>query len=192
MLICFLRQVPSTPVKPCRNSSGNSGPDGQGLFLSLVSTPLRRTLYGFGRKGSDMGNRNGNHSTHGGGVGGGNKHSTSMSASNHRPRGGGGDGGDALDRSSSSSRNATITPPKKYNGSAAGNLGTGGRRGRGAVRRPADGRAPGRRDPAAVAKLEAAAKRAAAELELEREGTDPSWRLPTNVDYYTDRGERVR
>lgn len=62
------------------------------------------------------------------------------------------------------------------------------RRGAGrCARRPADGRAPGRRDPVAVAKAEAAAK-LAAERERDDAGVDPSWRLPTNVDYYADRG----
>lgn len=55
------------------------------------------------------------------------------------------------------------------------------------VRRPADGRGPGRRDPEAVAKAEAAAKLAAAEAH--RVGVDPTWQLPTNVDYYSDRGQ---
>lgn len=55
------------------------------------------------------------------------------------------------------------------------------------VRRPADGRGPGRRDPEAVAKAEAAAKLAAAEAH--RVGVDPTWQLPTNVDYYADRGQ---
>lgn len=54
------------------------------------------------------------------------------------------------------------------------------------VRRPADGKAPGRQDPAAVAKAEAAAKLAA--IEAQRVGVDLTWQLPTNVDYYTDRG----
>lgn len=61
------------------------------------------------------------------------------------------------------------------------------RRSSAAVRRPADGRAPGRQDPEAVAKAEAAAK--LAYIQAHRVGVDPTWQLPTNVDYYTDRGE---
>ena len=62
-----------------------------------------------------------------------------------------------------------------------------GKKGSGrARRRPANGKAPGRRDPEAVARMEAEAKLAAERLQ--NEGTDRSWLLPTNVDYYTDRG----
>lgn len=57
------------------------------------------------------------------------------------------------------------------------------------MRRPADGKAPGREDPVAAARAEAAAKLAkAAAMEADRMGEDPAWQLPTNVDYYTDRG----
>ncbi|CAM9886979.1 unnamed protein product, partial [Ectocarpus fasciculatus] len=80
-------------------------------------------------------------------------------------------------------------PPKSGAGGDAKNGtwgGMGGRRSSGGVRRPADGRAPGRRDPAAVARLEAqAAARAKAEKEELDGGVDLSWQLPANVDYYS-------
>lgn len=56
------------------------------------------------------------------------------------------------------------------------------------ARRPANGKSPGRRDPVAVARREAEEKLAAERRE--EEGTDVTWRLPTGVDYYTDRGAR--
>lgn len=83
-------------------------------------------------------------------------------------------------------------PPKSGAGGNAKNGGwggMGGRRSSGGVRRPADGRAPGRRDPAAVARLEAeAAARAKAEKEELDGRVDLSWQLPANVDYYSAPG----
>eukprot|EP00903_Cladosiphon_okamuranus_P006463 g6323.t1 len=83
------------------------------------------------------------------------------------------------------------TPAK--NGLRAGGGGRlGGRRLSGSGRRPADGRPPGRRDPAAVARLEAEAEaRRRAEL-AQPEGVDRSWQLPTNVDYYTSPAALLR
>ncbi|CAN0432270.1 unnamed protein product, partial [Laminaria digitata] len=104
-------------------------------------------------------------------------HSASASSANGA-NGGGDRGGEAGDKASGS------TLSRHGSGSRRANGGGGG------VRRPANGKAPGRRDPEAVARLEAAAKLTAEEIDLE--GCDPSWRLPTNVDYYTDRAALLR
>ena len=146
-------------------------------MLDLI-TPLRRTLSEYRRKnsssGSGCGSSHGVSGTRGfsAGGGGGSAHDSGSSSSANGVGGGsGGDGGRKASASSSLSRHGSGRP----NGGGGG------------VRRPANGKAPGRRDPEAVARLEAAAKLAAEEIDLE--DCDPSWRLPTNVDYYTDRGE---
>lgn len=82
---------------------------------------------------------------------------------------------------------------KAANGGLGLKVALGGRRSSGgsvgSARRPANGRAPGRRDPAAVARLEAEAEARRRAEQAEPEGIDRSWQLPTNVDYYTTPGE---
>ncbi|CAM9913109.1 unnamed protein product [Pylaiella littoralis] len=118
----------------------------------------------------------------------------SKTLSGYNWMGGGGNAGSGSNSSIHSSTNGDSSKATKdKDGSGRGNggggavaaLGVRGRRSAGGGRRPANGRAPGRRDPAAVARLEA---EAAARLKAERAqpaGVDRTWQLPVNVDYYT-------
>lgn len=158
------------------NGAGTGVAEVGGGFMDLVTTPLRRTLSGYLRKGS--GNAGGSSS---GGGSSSSRNNSLGSASLHSGIANG------IDKSANGARSTFLATPSKGSRSANGRFYKCNGSGSNGVRRPADGRAPGRRDPEAVARQEAAAKLAAAEGD--REGVDRSWQLPTNVDYYTDRGE---
>lgn len=182
------------------NASGGGGGVG-GLFSSMVTTPLRRTLSGYRRNDSSSGgggshngtsnghgNSNSNHgdSDHGDSGYSNGPTGTATTAGSNRGITSSGSFAAAFNSNNKSTKASPLLSMRNGRGAKDRRRSNGEAGGGRAIRRPADGRAPGRRDPVAVAKLEAAARQAA--QQGEPDGVDRSWQLPTNVDYYTDRG----